>query len=87
MSASCIASSSKETRSRTYLTARVATGIHDVTVMPTSGRSRWCLLQIEPRIVATVTHADGRHLERLEIPRDRWVTAAVAGCEPRPAAG
>jgi len=53
---------------RLYLTARVATGLHEVTVVPQamSGRTS---------IVAIVTHADGRHLERLEIDRASWVAA------------
>ena len=72
---------------RTYLTARVATGIHDVTVVPTSSRSAGASASDRTTIVATVTHADGRHLERLDISRDRVGHRGVAGCEPRPAAG
>jgi hypothetical protein len=56
-----------------YLTARVATGIHDTTVVsagkgsaPGSDRTT---------IVATVAHADGDHIERFEIERARWVAA------------
>lgn len=61
---------------RLYLMARVPTGFHEVTVVPMpqgSGSAR-------TTIVATVTHADGRHLERLEIDRSAWVAA------PAPAA-
>jgi Tol biopolymer transport system component len=62
---------------RLYLTARVATGLHEVAIVPTpqpssdasgpgdgSGRTT---------IIAVVTHADGRHLERLEIDRAAWI--------------
>lgn len=48
---------------RLFLTARVATGIHDVTVVPSNRTT----------IIATVTHADGLHLERLDLNRDEWV--------------
>jgi hypothetical protein len=57
-----------------YLTARVATGLHDVTVIPDAASDRTI-------IVATVTHADGRHLERLEIDRSSWVAAPAAAAE------
>jgi Tol biopolymer transport system component len=59
---------------RLYVTARVATGLHDVTLIPgaTPGRTV---------VVATVTHADGRHLERLEIARDAWVAAAAPAAD------
>ena len=70
---------------RTYLAARVATGIHDATVVASSG----CAGVDSDRttLVATVTHADGRHLERLDISRDRWVPmpSPAANATPRPA--
>ncbi len=70
---------------RTYLTARVATGIHDVTVVASSRSAG--VDSDRTTIVATVTHADGRHLERLDISRDRWVTvpSPAANATPRPA--
>ncbi|HEY7187746.1 MAG TPA: hypothetical protein VH436_14420, partial [Vicinamibacterales bacterium] len=58
---------------RLYLIARVATGLHDVTLIPGAIPDR-------TGVIATVTHADGRHLERLESIRDAWVAA------PSPAA-
>ena len=53
---------------RLYLTARVPTGLHEVTIVPDGRPGR-------TTIVATVTHADGRHLERFEIDRAAWVAA------------
>jgi Tol biopolymer transport system component len=58
---------------RLYLTARVATGLHEVTVVPDADSDR-------ASIVAIVTHADGDHLERLDIDRAAWIAA------PAPAA-
>jgi hypothetical protein len=65
-----------------YLAARVATGIHEVTAVPMPGDT------IAPdarsgrtTIVAMVTHADGRHLERFEIDRETWVAAPVPAAE------
>jgi hypothetical protein len=69
---------------RTYLTARVATGIHDVTVVPTSSRSANASASDRITIVATVAHADGRHLERLDISHDKWVTVASPAANPAP---
>jgi len=77
---------------RLYLTARVATGIHDATVVRESNRSAGVPAANRTTIVATVTHADGRHLERFEINRDGWVampppgvpTASPADVEPPP---
>jgi Tol biopolymer transport system component len=71
--------------SRLYLTARVPTGLHEVTVVPmpqaSSSDARVpAIVSDRTTIVATVTHADGRHLERLEIDRASWVAA------PAPAA-
>ena len=63
---------------RLYLTARVATGLHEVAIVPSpSGTTA---------IVATVMHADGRHLERLEIDRAAWIAAPAPAAEyaPRP---
>jgi Tol biopolymer transport system component len=54
-----------------YLTARVATGLHEVTIIPDARSGRTV-------IVATVTHADGRHLERLEVDRGSWVASPTA---------
>jgi hypothetical protein len=81
-----------DARLRLYLTARVATGIHDATVVPVVNRSGDAGASSRTTIVATVTHADGRHLERFDISRDRWVemasppptTAPEAGVEPTP---
>ena len=76
---------------RLYLTARVATGLHEVTVVPARQASRDASLPgpVAGRttIVATVTHADGRHLERLEIDRAAWIAAPapVAEYAQRPA--
>jgi Tol biopolymer transport system component len=69
---------------RLYLVARVPTGLHEVAVVPmlqaTSDARQRGSVPDRTAIVATVTHADGRHLERLEIDRAAWVTA------PAPAA-
>ena len=59
---------------RLYLTARVPTGLHEVTIVPGIASDR-------TTIVATVTHADGRHLERLEIHRAAWVAAPAPAAE------
>jgi len=74
-----------EASPRLYVTARVATGIHEVAVVapqpgsnktngpgPLSGRTT---------IVAVVTHADGRHLERFEIDRAAWIAAPAPSAE------
>jgi hypothetical protein len=53
---------------RLYLLARVATGLHDVTIVPNQASDRTTL-------IATVAHADGRHLERLAIDRSAWLAA------------
>ena len=70
---------------RLYVTARVATGIHEVAVVPrqpgpheTRGPGA---LSGRTTIVAVVTHADGRHLERLEIDRAAWVAPPVPAAE------
>jgi hypothetical protein len=67
--------------SRSYLVARVATGLHDVTLVTDAESPR-------PVFIATVVHADGRHLERLEIDRASWVAAPVPAADyaPRPGA-
>jgi len=76
---------------RLYLTARVPTGLHEVTVVPARQASGDARLPgpVAGRttIVATVTHADGRHLERLEIDRAAWVAAPapIAEYAQRPA--
>ena len=60
---------------RLYLTAQVPTGLHDVTIVPTRQAAD------RTTVVATVTHADGRHLERLEIDRAAWVAAPAPAAE------
>ena len=62
---------------RLYLMARVPTGLHEVTVVP----ARQGAPSDRTTIVATVTHADGRHLERLEIERAAWVAAPAPVAE------
>jgi Tol biopolymer transport system component len=64
---------------RLYMVARVATGLHEVTVVPVRAGSR----ETQPgagtgrtTIVGIVSHADGRHLERLEIDRADWIAAS-----------
>lgn len=57
-----------ETASRAYLVARVPTGLHEPTLVREVDATRTV-------IVSAVTHADGRHLERLEIDRSAWVAA------------
>jgi len=59
---------------RLYLIARVVTGLHDVTLIPGAMPGRTV-------VVATVTHADGQHLERLESIRDAWVAAPSPAAE------
>ena len=57
-----------DTASRAYLVARVPTGLHEPTLIPHPDSTRTV-------IISSVTHADGRHLERLEIDRSAWVGA------------
>jgi Tol biopolymer transport system component len=69
---------------RLYVTARVATGFHEVTIVPTSRGSRETGATIpsgRTTIVATVMHADGRHLERLDIDRAAWIAASAPAVE------
>jgi Tol biopolymer transport system component len=61
---------------RLYVIARVPTGLHEVTIVPGGGTA-----PDRTTIVATVTHADGRHLERLEIDRAAWVAAPAPVAE------
>jgi hypothetical protein len=56
---------------RFFLAARVATGIHEVAIVPPPPDSP------ATSIVAVVTHADGRHLERFEIDRAAPIEAAL----------
>jgi hypothetical protein len=63
-----------DTNQQLYLTARVPTGLHEVTVVPDAASGRTI-------IVATVTHADGRHLERLQIDRASWAAAPATAAE------
>ena len=64
---------------RVYLVARVATGIHDVAVVPAkssaSDRGVPRARSSQTTIVGIVSHADGRHLERFEIDRAAWIAA------------
>jgi hypothetical protein len=66
--------------SRVYLAARVATGLHDVTLVPDAASPR-------RTVIATVTHANGQHLERLEIDTSTWRVAPGPAVEyaPQPA--
>jgi hypothetical protein len=73
-----------ETTRRLYLTARVATGIHDATVVPLPNRSADVGASTRTTIVATVSHADGLHLERLDVSRDGWVAMPPAPAVPDP---
>ena len=70
---------------RLYLIARVPTGLHEVTIVPTrkgTGDTRLPgTASDRTTVVATVTHADGRHLERLEIDRAAWVAAPAPVAE------
>ncbi len=70
---------------RLYVTARVATGIHEVAVVPTQQGSNKTngpgALSGRTTIVAVVTHADGRHLERFEIDRAAWIAAPAPSAE------
>ena len=70
---------------RLYVTARVATGIHEVAVVPTQQGSSQTngpgALSGRTTIVAVVTHADGRHLERFEIDRAAWIAAPAPSAE------
>ncbi len=63
-----------DTSPRAYLAARVTTGLHEVTLVPDA---------VSPRtvIIATVVHADGRHLERLEVDRASWIAAPVPAAD------
>ncbi len=68
-----------DANARVYLMARVPTGLHEVAVVPARSASSDAgqpgAVPGRTTIVATVTHADGRHLERLEIDRAAWVAA------------
>ena len=67
---------------RLYLTARVATGFHEVTIVARGSRDASRSAESgRTTIVATVTHADGRHLERFVIDRAAWVEAPVPAAE------
>jgi len=61
---------------RLFLTARVATGLHEVAIVSAGGA-----VSDHTSIVAMVTHADGRHLERLEIDRAAWVAPSAPAAE------
>ena len=64
---------------RLYLTARVPTGFHDMTIV---GRG-----SSVTSVVATVTHADGRHLERFEVDRAAWIEAPAPAAPYAPRTG
>jgi WD40 repeat protein len=69
---------------RLYVTARVETGLHEVAVVPP--RPTTNALAPDARasrttVVAVVTHADGLHLERLEIDRAGWIAASELSAE------
>jgi hypothetical protein len=64
---------------RLYLTARVPTGFHDITIV-SRGSS-------VTSVVATVTHADGRHLERFEVDRAAWIEAPAPAAQYAPRTG
>ncbi len=70
---------------RLYLTARVATGLHEVTVIPTrrgaGDANAPSAFKDRTSLVAIVTHADGRHLERVEIERAAWTAAPAPVAE------
>jgi hypothetical protein len=73
-----------ETSSRLYLMARVATGLHEVTVIPRRATGNTIAgggSAERTAIVAIATHADGRHLERLEIDRAAWIAAPASFAE------
>jgi hypothetical protein len=67
---------------RVYLAAQVATGLHELAVVPKRSTTAGTSSASSDRatIVAIVTHADGRHLERLDVDRSAWIAA------PAPAA-
>jgi Tol biopolymer transport system component len=65
-----------------YVTARSVTGFHEVAVVPShSGKSDPGALADRTTIVAVATHADGRHLERVEIDRAAWIAAPPSVAE------
>jgi hypothetical protein len=70
---------------RLYLMARVATGFHELTVVPTMPESSATGLPATPTgrtpIVTIVSHADGRHLELLEIDRAAGIAAPAPVAE------
>lgn len=70
---------------RLYLTARVATGLHEVTVVATARASSVTSTtggsSARTTIVAIVGHADGRHLERLELDRAEWIAASAPAAD------
>jgi len=70
---------------RLFLVARVATGVHEVAVIPTKRDSghTGASADVSRRtsIAAIVTHADGRHLERFETDRENWIAATASDSE------
>lgn len=60
---------------RLYAAGRVATGVHDLAIVPSDAASN------RTTIVATVTHADGQHLERFDIDRTAMVDAPAPAPE------
>jgi Tol biopolymer transport system component len=73
---------------RLFLTARVATAIRDITIVPQDARQSTPSAASRPTtVVATVTHADGRHLERFVIDRGAWVDAPAPASDYAPRTG
>jgi hypothetical protein len=70
---------------RLYVTARVATGLHEVAVVPAQAKpdvtGAPAAAPDRSTIVAIVTHANGRHLERIEIDRAAWMAASNPASE------
>jgi len=62
---------------RLYVTARVPTGLHEITLIPGAASDR-------ASVIATVTHADGRHLERVDIGRGSWIAAPAPAADYAP---
>ena len=73
-----------DTNPRLYLMARVATGLHEVALIPRRAPGNTIAgggSADRAAIVAIATHADGRHLERLEIDRAAWIAAPASSAE------
>ena len=68
---------------RVFSIARVATGLHEVTIVPARRGTGETTEPASRRtaFVAIVTHADGRHLERFEVDRAAWIAAPASAAE------